>query len=111
MTDSPRTITKEEEAVIEAAIDVRDYVKRKGMVCVDELVVAVDALNAPKPVKPEEVEPGTPFRFEHRIESREATGPFVVVSQYGISRVYMDGNFETYDFNQGERIIPDEEQP
>lgn len=66
-----RPITEQEKAVLEVA---REWDAKYGVhirLCPEEydaedvaLANAVDALNRPQPVSPEQLQPGTPFQFE-----------------------------------------------
>ena len=119
-TDSPsRTITKEEEDVIEAAKQFAagaDDVPGKEPGARKALLDAVKALNAPKPVKPEEVEPGTRFRFVEQPRGYHPDETFIIQALIGLNaaetRCWTDG-LGVRGFASGARIIPlpDEEQP
>jgi len=72
-------ITPEQEAVIAKARElvIELELKKEGSIfCIldikmKELAEAISALDAPKPVKPEDVPVGTRFRFAHMIKGME----------------------------------------
>ena len=83
-----------------------------------DLKEVVDALNAPKPVKPEEVEPGTRFRFFQDGVPRACELPTGTYRLIGVwqpigSRMWLEDDGMASFFHDEDRIIPlpDEEQP
>lgn len=114
---TPTDQRKAEEAVLRAAeafdlaIRHNDTVTHPNLRCLVNAVRTLRSSRAPKPMKPEDVSPGTRFRFE----TQATRPPICKVVEFpddneAFKRGWMEDGVPTvYRFVPGDRIIPIEE--